>query len=147
MKDIEALVTHGIGKQKDKFVLEDLIVTSGTSAIPTATIVMKIDGKSSKKASFGDGPVDAALNTIKKITSIECTLTSYVVKAITGGTDAQGEVSVGVEKNGMRITGRGAHTDIVVASALAFMNALNRLEVREKKISPASPIKKILGGI
>ena len=147
-EDIEALVTHGIGKQKDKFVLEDLVVTSGTSAIPTATIVMKIDGKSSKKASFGDGPVDAALNTIKQITGIECTLTSYVVKAITGGTDAQGEVSVGVEKNGMRVTGRGAHTDIVVASALAFMNALNRLEIRGKRISPASPVKKkILGGV
>ncbi len=71
---------------------------------------MKIDGKVFKKAGFGDGPVDAALNTIKEITGIQCTLTSYVVKAITGGTDAQGEVSVGVEKDGVRITGRGAHT-------------------------------------
>jgi len=147
-EDIEALVTHGVGKQKDKFVLDDLIVTSGTSAIPTATIAMKIDGEVFKKASFGDGPVDAALNTIKKITGIQCTLTSYVVKAITGGTDAQGEVSVGVEKDGMRITGRGAHTDIVVASALAFLNALNRLEIRGKGLSPATPFReKVLGGI
>ncbi len=147
-EDIEALVTHGVGKQKDKYILEDLIVTSGTAAIPTATIVMKIDGKIFKKASFGDGPVDAALNTIKKITGIQCKLTSYVVKAITGGTDAQGEVSVGVEKDGMRITGRGAHTDIVVASALAFLNALNRIVIRSKGLSPATPVKKsALGGV
>ena len=99
-------------------------------------------------ASFGDGPVDAALKTIKEITGIQCTLTSYVVKAITGGTDAQGEVSVGVEKDGVRITGRGAHTDIVVASALAFLNALNRLAIRSKGLSPATPIQKsALGGV
>jgi 2-isopropylmalate synthase len=147
-EDIEALVTHGIGKQTDKYSLEDLIVTSGTTAVPTATISMKIDGEVFKKASFGDGPVDAALNTIKEITGIQCTLTSYVVKAITGGTDAQGEVSVGVEKDGVPITGRGAHTDIVVASALAFLNALNRLAIRSKGLSPATPIQKsALGGV
>ena len=88
--------------------MKDLIITSGTTAIPTTA--MKIDDKVIKKAGFGE-PVDAALNTIKGITGIDCTLTSYVV-AITGGTDAQGEVSVGV--SGVRITGRGAHTDIVV---------------------------------
>ncbi|MCH2545672.1 MAG: 2-isopropylmalate synthase, partial [Alphaproteobacteria bacterium] len=147
-EDIEALVTHGIGKQTDKYSLEDLIVTSGTTAVPTATISMKIDGEVFKKASFGDGPVDAALNTIKEITGIQCTLTSYVVKAITGGTDAQGEVSVGVEKDGVRITGRGAHTDIVVASAIAFLNALNRLAMRTKGLSPATPLQKAaLGGV
>ena len=147
-EDIEALVTHGIGKKTDKFILKDLVVTSGTTAIPTATIVMKIDDKVIKKAGFGDGPVDAALNTIKEITGIDCTLTSYVVKAITGGTDAQGEVSVGVEKEGVRITGRGAHTDIVVASALAFLNALNRLEIRTKGLSLATPSQKAaLGGV
>ena len=147
-EDIEALVTHGIGRKTDKFILKDLIVTSGTNAIPTATISMKIDDKVIKKAGFGDGPVDAALNTIKEITGIDCTLTSYVVKAITGGTDAQGEVSVGVEKDGVRITGRGAHTDIVVASALAFLNALNRLEIRTKGLSLATPSQKAaLGGV
>jgi len=132
----------------DRFSLESLIVTSGTNAVPTATIVMNIDGNEIKKASFGDGPVDAALNTIKEITGLECTLTSYVVKAITGGTDAQGEVSVGVETDGVRITGRGAHTDIVIASALAFLNALNRLEMRKQGHSPATPLQKTaLGGV
>jgi len=147
-EDIEALVTHGIVSKSDKFVLKDLIITSGTTAIPTATITMKIDDKVIKKAGFGDGPVDAALNTIKGITGIDCTLTSYVVKAITGGTDAQGEVSVGVEKDGLRITGRGAHTDIVVASALAFLNALNRIEIRTKGLSLTTPSQKAaLGGV
>ena len=128
--------------------MKDLIVTSGTNAIPTATITMKIDDKDIKKAGFGDGPVDAALNTIKEITGIDCTLTSYIVKAITGGTDAQGEVSVGVEKDGVRITGRGAHTDIVVASALAFLNALNRIEIRTKSLNLANPSQKAaLGGV
>ena len=71
-----------------------------------------------------------------------------MVKAITGGTDAQGEVSVGVEKDGVRITGRGAHTDIVVASAIAFLNALNRLAIRTKGLSPATPLQKAaLGGV
>ena len=70
------------------------------------------------------------------------------MKAITGGTDAQGEVSVGVEKDGMRITGRGAHTDIVVASALAFLNALNRLAIRSKGHSLATPTQKsAFGGV
>ena len=88
------------------------------------------------------------MNTIKEITGIDSTLTSFVVKAITGGTDAQGEVSVGVEKDGILITGRGAHTDIVVASALAFLNALNRIEIRTKGLSLATPSQKAaLGGV
>ena len=76
-EDIEALVTHGIGRKSDKFILKDLIITSGTTAIPTATISMKIDDKVIKKAGFGDGPVDAALNTIKGITGIDCMPVSY----------------------------------------------------------------------
>ncbi|MAZ74842.1 MAG: 2-isopropylmalate synthase, partial [Deltaproteobacteria bacterium] len=68
-------------------------------------------------------------------------------KAITGGTDAQGEVSVGVEQNGQQVTGRGAHTDIVVASAMAFINGLNRLEARAGSVSPMAPVRAALGGV
>ena len=107
--------------------------------------LLKIDGKIVKRAGFGDGPVDAALNTIREMTGIECKLTSYIVKAITGGTDAQGEVSVGIDQDGMQLSGRGAHTDIVVASAMAFINGLNRLEARTKAISPQSPLKQVSG--
>ncbi len=144
-EDLEALVSHGIRKHTDRYQLEHLTVTSGTTAVPTATVMMKIDGEMVKQAGFGDGPVDAALNTIRELTGIKCVLTSYVVKAITGGTDAQGEVSVGVEKDEIQLTGRGAHTDIVVASAMAFINALNRLETRKNSISPATPIQQIAG--
>ena len=144
-EDLEALVTHGIRKHTDRFQLEQLNITSGTSVIPTATVIMKIDGEQVKKAGFGDGPVDAALNTIRDMTGIDCKLTSYVVKAITGGTDAQGEVSVGVDQDGMQLTGRGAHTDIVVASAMAFINALNPLQARAKAISPQTPMKQVAG--
>ena len=144
-EDLEALVTHGIRKHTDRFQLEQLNITSGTSVIPTATVIMKIDGEQVKKAGFGDGPVDAALNTIRDMTGIDCRLTSYVVKAITGGTDAQGEVSVGVDQDGMQLTGRGAHTDIVVASAMAFINALNRIQARSNAISPQTPMKQVAG--
>ena len=140
-EDLEALVAHGIRKHTDFYILESLSVSSGTSTIPAATVSMIVDGKPIKKAGFGDGPVDAALNTIQDITGIDCTLTSYVVKAITGGTDAQGEVSIGVSKDGTHVIGRGADTDIVIASASAFINALNVFAVRDGRTSPATPLK------
>ena len=146
-EDLEALVTHGVQNHKDRYHLEHLSVSSGTTTIPTATVVMKIDGKPQKRAGFGDGPVDAALNTIKEMAGVECRLTSYIVKAITGGTDAQGEVSVGIEQNGQQVTGRGAHTDIVVASAMAFINGLNRLEARAGSVSPMAPVRAVMGGV
>ncbi len=146
-EDLEALVTHGVQDHKDRYHLEHLSVSSGTTTIPTATVVMKIAGKPQKRAGFGDGPVDAALNTIKEMAGVECQLISYVVKAITGGTDAQGEVSVGVEQNGQQVTGRGAHTDIVVASAMAFINGLNRLEARAGSVSPMTPVRAAMGGV
>ncbi|MGA1599365.1 MAG: 2-isopropylmalate synthase [bacterium] len=146
-EDLEALVTHGLRKHTDRYVLEHMTVTSGTEAVPTATVVMRVDGDLRKKAGFGDGPVDSALNTIKDLTGIQCRLTSYVVKAITGGTDAQGEVSIGVDRDGLQVVGRGAHTDIVIASAMAFINALNRLDARVGAISHMEPVRSALGGV
>ncbi|MBF0289533.1 MAG: 2-isopropylmalate synthase [SAR324 cluster bacterium] len=126
-EDLDVIVTQGVRQQQDDYILDSLTVSSGTHMIPTATVGMIIHGERIKKAAFGDGPVDAALNTIKEITNIDCRLIAYSVKSITGGTDAQGKVSVTIEKDGMRITGRGADTDIVTASALAFINSINRL--------------------
>ena len=142
-EDLESLVTHGIKKHTNRYHLENLTITSGISVVPTATVIMKINGEIVKSACFGDGPVDAALNTIREMTGIKCILKSYTVKAITGGTDAQGEVSVGVLKGKMQLVGRGIHTDIVVASAKAFIDALNRLEARENSISPQTPIQQV----
>ena len=140
-EDIESLITNNVRKQNNPFELQHLTVTSGTTSVPTATITMRVGNDVVRKAGFGDGPVDAALNTIKQITEQNCTLTSYVVKAITGGTDAQGEVSVTVEHEGQQVTGRGAHTDIILASALAFVHALNRLEARSSSISLMTPLQ------
>ena len=86
-----------------------------------------MDGQVFKETGTGDGPVDAVYRTIARITQTKSKLLAYVVKAITGGTDAQGEVSVRIEQDGEIVTGNGANTDIIVASAQAYLNALNKL--------------------
>ncbi|MGK0289181.1 MAG: 2-isopropylmalate synthase [bacterium] len=135
-EDIESLVTREkVLEEKKKYELLSLNASSGTGMIPTATVLMKVDGEErSLQASFGDGPVDAALNTIKEIVGLPVKLTSYIVSAITGGTDAQGKVSIGMEFGQFRVIGRGSHTDIVLASAKAFVDGLNRLEARKLRI-------------
>ena len=133
-EDIEALVTQSTSVSEGRYVLKSMNVVSGTNTIPTATVEMEIDGKVVRQAHFGDGPVDAALNTIKEIIGSQCTLTQYKVNAITGGTDAQGEVTVSIDENGKSATGRGTDLDIVMASAKAFVLALNRLDYRKERI-------------
>jgi 2-isopropylmalate synthase (EC 2.3.3.13) len=114
----------------EKYKLINLNATSGTVAIPTATVEMEVDGTVVKQAGFGDGPVDAVFKTIAKITGTKSKLRKFLVSAITGGTDAQGEVTVRLEENGLLVTGQGSHTDIILASAKAYINALNRLAHR-----------------
>jgi 2-isopropylmalate synthase len=126
-EDLEALIAEELLRVPEKYKLINLNVTSGTVTIPTATVEMEVDGVRVKEAGFGDGPVDAAFKTIAKITGTKSKLRKFSVNAITGGTDAQGEVTVRLEENGSIVTGQGAHTDIIVASAKAYINALNRL--------------------
>ncbi|MBU2512502.1 2-isopropylmalate synthase [bacterium] len=129
-EDLEVLVMEERSTGIEKYKLISVNVTSGTETIPTATVILSISGKQMPpKAAMGDGPVDAAFNTIRGIVNIPCVLTAFVIKAVTGGTDAQGTVSVSIEWEGIRATGRGSHTDIVIASARAFINALNRLDL------------------
>lgn len=129
-EDLEVLVMEERFASTEKYKLLSVNVTSGTETIPTATVVMEVDGKQKPaEACLGDGPVDAAFNTIREIVGIPCVLTSFVIKAVTGGTDAQGAVTVSIEWEGFKATGRGSHTDIVIASARAFVNALNRLDL------------------
>ena len=132
-EDIEALVTQDSSGGQGRFILRSLNVTSGTHSTPTATVEMDVDGEVKRDAQFGDGPVDAALNTIKVITGSKCKLTQYKVTAITGGTDALGEVTVSIEDGNKTATGRGADLDIVLASAKAFVSALNRLAYRKER--------------
>ncbi len=127
-EDLVALVEDEIFRVPDKYKLLHLNVQSGTVTVPTATVQMEVDGKVVLEAGFGNGPVDAVYKTITKITRFKGTLVSYSVSSITGGTDAQGEVTVKIEEDGITAIGQGAHTDILVASAKAFVNALNKLE-------------------
>ena len=136
-EDIEAIVADEILRIEipERFKLDRLNVVSGTESTPTATVEMYIDGKHVKEGGFGDGPVDAVYKTIAKITKTKSKLLRYSVNAITGGADAQGEVTVRLQENDHIALGQGAHTDIIVASAKAYINALNKLEYkkREKK--------------
>ncbi len=126
--DLEAIVTEGILRTSEVFLLEYLHVISGTTVMPMASVQMAIHGRSVKGAGYGNGPIDAAYNTIAKLTGAESELLRFSVSALTGGTDAMGEVTVRLRENGLIALGKGADPDIITASAKAYVNGLNRLE-------------------
>jgi 2-isopropylmalate synthase len=99
---------------------------------------MSVDGAEQRGEADGDGMVDACYRAISAITGLSPKLERYAVKAITGGTDALGEVSCLVNLDGVTATGQGAHTDIIQASARAFINALNKLQTRRSHYRPIS---------
>ncbi len=106
-------------------------VNSSSDGIPAATVRLRVDGAEITDHASGDGAVDACYKVITKITGSQSQLVRYTVNAITGGADAQGEVSCVIEDDGIRVSGQGAHTDIIMASALAYINGLNKLEGRK----------------
>ncbi|MBW2122045.1 MAG: 2-isopropylmalate synthase [Deltaproteobacteria bacterium] len=134
-EDIEAIIADEVIQIPDKYRLTFLSVTSGSELIPTATVQMEIEGEVFKAAELGNGPVDAAFKTIKKICRDTSRLIRYEVDAITGGTDAQGAVSCTLEKDGLTVIGRGRDTDIIVASAKAYINALNKLDYKQNYLA------------
>ena len=121
VEDLEAVVLDEIFRIPDKYRLEYLSALSGNMAIPNAVVKMYVDGEERILSDFGTGPIDAVFNTIPS-----------AANPITGGTDAQGEVSVKIEENGKTSVGRASDADIIVASAKAYLNALNRLAKREE---------------
>ncbi len=126
-EDLDAIIADEIIRVPEKYKLMQMNVSSGSFAAPTATIEMEINGKVKKGAVIGAGPVDAAFKSIKKLTGSKANLLAFNVGGITGGTDAQGECTVRLEEGGREVLGQGAHPDIIVASAKAYINALNRL--------------------
>lgn len=126
-EDLEAIVSETATKVPERISLKAMNTQSGMNQVPTATVELNIDGEVFKETGTGDGPVDAVYRTIAQLTQTKSKLLAYVVKAITGGTDAQGEVSVRLEQDGETVTGNGSDTDIIVASAHAYLNALNKL--------------------
>ncbi|KAF0160240.1 MAG: 2-isopropylmalate synthase [Syntrophaceae bacterium] len=127
-EDLEAILYEEIYRGEDKYNLVYLNVVSGNVAIPTATMEMQVGKEVMRDAGFGNGPVDATFAAIRNITKTNYPLLKYAVNAITGGADAQGEVAVQLKYNEHSVVGRGAHPDVIVASAKAYINALNRLE-------------------
>jgi len=127
-EDLEAIVTEGILRTAEVFQLQYLHISSGTTVMPMASVQMTVNGRSVKDAGYGNGPIDAAYNTIAKLTGTESELLRFSISALTGGTDAQGEVTVRLRENGLVSLGRGSDPDIITASAKAYINGMNRLE-------------------
>jgi 2-isopropylmalate synthase len=127
-EDIEMIIMDEIVRVPEKYRMAYLSVVCGNMAIPTATIKIESEGRTFQEACFGDGPVDATLKAIQKIIKTGSRLIEFRVNAITGGTDAQGEVFVKLAEDGSTVIGKGADTDVIVASGKAYINALNKLE-------------------
>jgi 2-isopropylmalate synthase len=117
---------------RDRYALVYLNVTSSSMAVPHATVKLRIDDEEVLGHGAGDGMVDACFKVISDLTGQHPRLERYAVKAITGGTDALGEVTCLVSEDGVVVTGQGNHTDVIQASALAYLNALNKLEYRRQ---------------
>lgn len=130
-EDLEALVSEATARTPERYSLVDLSITSGLTQKPTAMVKMKIGEEIFDRMEHGDGPVDATYKAIAAITRTESTLRKFEVKSITGGTDALGEVSVSLEEEGRVVRGNGADTDIIVAAAKAYIDALNKLAARK----------------
>ncbi|MDD2421062.1 MAG: 2-isopropylmalate synthase [Heliobacteriaceae bacterium] len=126
-EDLMVLVEDELRTIPEAYSLEYLHITSGTVLVPTATVRLRREDQVFEEAACGGGPVDAAYKAIEKITRSGVRLSDYAINATTAGEDSQGEVSVKLEQDGRIYTGRGADTDIIVASAKAYVNAINKI--------------------
>lgn len=130
-EDLESIVEEMASVETSVWELTSLQTTAGSGVIPTATIKMtKADGEVIQDAATGDGPIDAAYSAIQRISGVQAKLKDYQLRAITSGKDAQGDVHLAIEVEGRRINGRGVSTDIIEASAKAYLAAINRYLAR-----------------
>jgi 2-isopropylmalate synthase len=132
-EDIEALVDEEIAHAQDRIKLVSLSVIAGTRGPQRATMKLDMDGKQQIEECEGNGPVDATFNCIKAMVPHEAVLELYQVHAVTAGTDAQAEVSVRLSENGRSVTSKGSDPDTLVASAKAYLGALNKLMIRRTR--------------
>ena len=143
-EDLLALVRADTAdEQSDHLNLKSLRVVCGTQGPQEASLELSIDGVVRSVTATGDGPVDATFNAVKELYPHAARLQLYQVNAVTEGTDAQATVSVRMEEEGKIATGQSADTDTVVASAKAYINALNRLIVRREKSAPGEDLKSV----
>ena len=137
--DLQALVTDAnLDATNERLKLISLRVCSETGETPKANVVLSFDGEEEPGAAIGGGPVDATFRAIESIVSSGTVLKLYSVNSITSGTDAQGEVTVRLEKGGRIVNGQGADTDIVIASAKAYINACNKILQPRERAHPQS---------
>ncbi|MCT8328365.1 2-isopropylmalate synthase [Albidovulum sediminis] len=140
--DLVALMTDTASEAAgDHLQVKFLRVICGTEAPQSADLILTVDGVDHQVTAQGDGPVDATFNAVKKLFPHTARLALYQVHAVTEGTDAQATVSVRLEEGGKIVTGQSSDTDTVVASAKAYVNALNNLVVRRAKTKPAEDVK------
>jgi 2-isopropylmalate synthase len=132
-EDLEAIVEDELSAVTDVFTMEYIHTTAGNQTVPTATVRLRKDDVVLQDAAIGDGPVDAAYQAIDRITTVPGRLIDYQIKAVTGGKDAIGEVHVKVQFNGDVVTGKAASTDVIEASARAYLNAVNKVAFRMKR--------------
>jgi 2-isopropylmalate synthase len=137
-EDIVALVDDAVGQDRQRIRFISLRVVCGSEGPQKADLTLEIDGVRSSVGATGDGPVDATFNAIKKLAPHEAKLQLFQVHAVTAGTDAQAEVTVRLEESGKTVNGQGADTDTLVASAKAYLHALNKLLVKREKTAPAA---------
>jgi 2-isopropylmalate synthase len=135
-EDLAALVDDEIVNAHDHIKVEALMVMAGTHGPQSAALTLDIGGEKLTHQATGNGPVDAIFNAIKALAPHEATLELFQVHAVTEGTDAQAEVSVRLSENGKSVTGRGADPDTLVASARAYVSALNRLIAKRARTKP-----------
>ncbi|WP_135465801.1 2-isopropylmalate synthase [Crenalkalicoccus roseus] len=136
-EDIVALVDDEIVRDHDRVRLVALTVATGLGAKPMATLALEVDGERRDGMATGDGAVDATFNAIRNAFPHDVTLKLYAVQSVTGGTDAQARVTVRLEEGGKLVDGQGADTDTIVASARAYVHALNKLLVKRERTAPA----------
>ena len=135
--DLQALVSETTTSSHNEHIkLVSLKVCSETGEIPNASLILNVDGKEQSANAEGGGPVDAAFKSIEKIINSKAELKLYSVNNITSGTDAQGDVTVRLEKSERVVNGQGADTDIVIASVKSYINALNKLIQVDERAHP-----------
>jgi 2-isopropylmalate synthase len=126
-EDLIAILHDEIHPAAETYQLEYLHIYSGTSAIPTATVRLRVGGEAREGAAIGDGPVDAVCKAISGVTKSAARLVRYEIRSVTSGTEALGEVTAQLEEGGLKVVGRGASTDVIEASAKAYIDGLNKL--------------------
>ena len=135
-EDIVALVDDEVMRAHDRVKLLALTVATGMGTRPTASLALEVDGDKVEAVAGGDGAVDATFNALRQAVPHEANLKLYAVQSVTGGTDAQARVTVRLEEDGKLVDGQGADTDTIIASARAYVHALNKMLAKRARTAP-----------